>query len=273
MHGGDHARVEALREEAETLRPRLTDRQAIAPLLVFLGLAALDRDDYEETAALLEEGLSMFREFGDLYGIAMGCGTLGFAVLHQGDVARAAARFEEALRSLRDLRDRVGVFHCLLGAASVTGLRGGPGRAARLWGAAETLGETAAVAVFPVLRSRYDYEEHVATARSQLGEEAFTAAWSEGRKMSPEQAIEYALEPPEEALEGPSGSPQYPAGMSGREVEVLALAAAGLTNARIAEELYISPRTVNAHLGSVYRKVGVGSRAAAARFASEHGLL
>jgi DNA-binding CsgD family transcriptional regulator len=54
---------------------------------------------------------------------------------------------------------------------------------------------------------------------------------------------------------------------------VLKLVARGMTNAQIAQDLYISPRTVNAHLGSVYHKIGSSTRAEAARFATEHGLL
>ena len=46
-----------------------------------------------------------------------------------------------------------------------------------------------------------------------------------------------------------------------------------MTNAQIAEELFISPRTVNGHLTSAYHKIGSHSRVEAARFASEHGLL
>jgi DNA-binding CsgD family transcriptional regulator len=46
-----------------------------------------------------------------------------------------------------------------------------------------------------------------------------------------------------------------------------------MTNAQIAKELFISPRTVNAHLGSVYLKIGSSTRAEATRFASEHDLL
>ena len=65
----------------------------------------------------------------------------------------------------------------------------------------------------------------------------------------------------------------HPAGLSAREVEVLRLVASGMTNAQVARELYISPRTVNAHLGSVYNKIGSSTRAEAARFASEHNLL
>lgn len=50
------------------------------------------------------------------------------------------------------------------------------------------------------------------------------------------------------------------------------LLSAGLTNAQVAERLFISPRTVNGHLTSVYHKLGVSSRSAATRCAVEHGL-
>jgi DNA-binding NarL/FixJ family response regulator len=70
-----------------------------------------------------------------------------------------------------------------------------------------------------------------------------------------------------------AGADELPAGLTAREVEVLRLVAAGLTDAEVAERLFLSVRTVNAHMRSVYRKVGVGSRAAAGRFAAENGLL
>lgn len=54
---------------------------------------------------------------------------------------------------------------------------------------------------------------------------------------------------------------------------MLRLVAAGLSDAEAARRLYLSVRTVNAHLRSIYRKVGVRSRAAAARFAAENGLI
>jgi DNA-binding CsgD family transcriptional regulator len=91
--------------------------------------------------------------------------------------------------------------------------------------------------------------------------------------MSLEQAVEYALEPPPEMPNEVQATPAYPADLSAREVEVLRLVAKGLTNAQVAQELYISPRTVNAHMGSVYHKIGSSTRAQAARFAAEHGLL
>ena len=64
----------------------------------------------------------------------------------------------------------------------------------------------------------------------------------------------------------------YPAGLSAREVEVLRLVARGFSNPQVAAELVLSPRTVHAHLRSVYRKLDVHSRAAAARSAAELGL-
>ena len=65
--------------------------------------------------------------------------------------------------------------------------QGEPTWAARLWGAAEALRETMGTPISPVYRA--DYERSVAAARAQLGEQAFAAAWAEGRTMTPEQAL------------------------------------------------------------------------------------
>ena len=48
--------------------------------------------------------------------------------------------------------------------------------------------------------------------------------------------------------------------------------AAGLTNAQAAERLFLSPRTIDQHLRSIYGKLGVNTRAAATAFAIDHGL-
>jgi DNA-binding CsgD family transcriptional regulator len=63
-----------------------------------------------------------------------------------------------------------------------------------------------------------------------------------------------------------------PAGLSEREVEVLALVAEGRTNRAIAEALFISEKTVTSHLSHIFTKLGVSSRAAATAFAYQHGL-
>lgn len=64
----------------------------------------------------------------------------------------------------------------------------------------------------------------------------------------------------------------YPGGLTAREVQVLRLVATGLTDIQVAEQLIISPRTVHAHLTSIYTKLGVTSRSTATRYALEHHL-
>jgi HD-GYP domain-containing protein (c-di-GMP phosphodiesterase class II) len=68
-------------------------------------------------------------------------------------------------------------------------------------------------------------------------------------------------------------TPSAPAGLTPREVEVLVLAATGATTKAIASKLGIAPKTAGNHLERVYAKAGVGSRAEAAMFAMQHGLV
>ncbi len=62
-------------------------------------------------------------------------------------------------------------------------------------------------------------------------------------------------------------------GLTAREVEILRRGTSGLTNRQLAEELGVSTRTIDAHLRSVYAKLGVKSRSAATRYAIEHHLV
>jgi DNA-binding NarL/FixJ family response regulator len=115
--------------------------------------------------------------------------------------------------------------------------------------------------------------------RAQLGERAFDAALAEGRAMRPEQALA-AREQPLAPVQAKARTnkqqrvaPSYPNGLTAREVEVLRLVAQGLSDAQVAQTLVISPRTVNAHLRSIYSKLNITSRTAAAHFAVEQRLL
>ena len=102
--------------------------------------------------------------------------------------------------------------------------------------------------------------------------------------MALEQAIAYALELPSEPAPTAQPAPMpparpplesqatHPAGLTEREVEVLRLLAQGLSYDQIADELIISPRTVNRHLTAIYGKLDVTSRHAATRWAMEQGL-
>ena len=116
--------------------------------------------------------------------------------LRRGDTAQAARVFEEGARISGQLGDMLGVAYYVWIFGNVNARSGRPVRAARLWGAAEALREQMGMSF-----SRYDlaqsgYEQDLAAVRSALDETSFDAAWAEGRAMSPEQAIEYALEEP-----------------------------------------------------------------------------
>jgi two-component system response regulator NreC len=67
--------------------------------------------------------------------------------------------------------------------------------------------------------------------------------------------------------------PGPPNGLSDREVEVLRMIALGHTNAEIAEQLYLSVRTVETHRAHIQQKLRLGSRAELVHYALEHGLL
>jgi DNA-binding CsgD family transcriptional regulator len=64
----------------------------------------------------------------------------------------------------------------------------------------------------------------------------------------------------------------HPSGLTQREAEVLALVAAGLRNAEIAERLYLTPKTVSHHLSAIYAKLGVETRIEAVQVAAQRGM-
>ena len=90
--------------------------------------------------------------------------------------------------------------------------------------------------------------------------------------MTPEQALAARGHKPTTRSTEAAPSPTYPDGLTAREVEVLRLAAGGLTDLQVAEKLVLSPRTVHTHISSIYNKLDVSSRSAATRYAIEHHL-
>jgi predicted ATPase/DNA-binding CsgD family transcriptional regulator/Tfp pilus assembly protein PilF len=300
-------------EESAELFRQIGDRSGLAVTLGVLGITALQQGDVTRATSVFEEGLEIFREVGDRWGVVSTLAHLGIIPFSMGDNGRAARYFEEAVALSQDIGgripasyislynlaliaqsegdhkraselyeeglalavevgDKANAAYCLEGLAGLFGQHGESRRAVRLYGASEATLETVGAPLYVHAQDRALYERAVGVLRSRLGEEAFEAAWSEGRAMTPEEAIEDALESPKSTEEA-GAPPAYPAGLSAREIDVLRLVARGMTNAQIATELFISPNTVNRHLNSIYHKLGVGSRAAATRFASEHNLL
>ena len=105
-----------------------------------------------------------------------------------GDHARAAILFKESLVLARELGDKRVTGECLSGIADTSSATGELVRAGRLYGAAEALRESLG---FKGLSD--DHEDEVVNVQSKLGEVGFAAARAEGRAMTLEQAIEYAL--------------------------------------------------------------------------------
>ena len=97
-------------------------------------------------------------------------------------------------------------------------------------------------------------------ARRQLGESAWIEAHEAGRGLAPDRAIQVANE---ELIDLRRDLGAGETGLSLRETEVLRLVAAGRTDLDIAQQLGLSPRTIHAHLRTIYRKLGVSSRTAA----------
>jgi predicted ATPase/DNA-binding CsgD family transcriptional regulator len=268
---GQYQRAITLIEEAVDLFLEEGEKWGAAIELGFLAVAWRNRGDHGRAKRLAERGLALSREVGERQTITAALYTLAILAQAERDHERAKDLFEEGLKLSAELGNEADVAHCLEGLASIAGAEGAIVRAARLWGAEEALLEKIEAAVYTYVPDRSLHRSQVAAVRPLIDEAAWEAAWAEGRAMSPEQVVEYALD--RSTIPEPVAPEPYPAGLSAREVEVLRLVATGLTNAEVAKKLFISSRTVNRHLNSVYQKLGVSSRAAATRFALEHDLL
>jgi predicted ATPase/DNA-binding NarL/FixJ family response regulator len=277
----DYERAERLYAEGLSLSRELAS--AYWRFLYFenWGWTALLQGDPERATVLIEEAVELARERrrGFMGLLSRPLDNLGWAALLGGELGRARAQFGENLTLSKKRGDRGTLLMSLEGLACVAGAEGYALRAARLFGAAEALMEVIDYRLVP--QERAVLEPYRASVRSRLGEAAWEEAVAEGGALGLDQAIGYALskEKPSKRLtptrsQPPvSSTPKHPGGLSPREVEVLGLVAEGLTNAQVAQRLFLSPRTVQRHLNSIYHKLGVSSRTAATRFALEHGLL
>jgi predicted ATPase/DNA-binding CsgD family transcriptional regulator len=266
-------------EESLELSREIGFKEGIAACFCLLGQVALSQGDMTTAHALAEQSLALYREIGHRHGTAEVLSLLGRVVAIQGNHAAARALYEESLSLASEVGDRLHVASCLEGLAGAVAARGEPAWAAHLWGAAESLRATIGAPLPPIERD--DYERAVTGARAQLGKHDFATVWARGRSMTPQQAlaanrqVNLPLQSQTKPLSPPPTKPlpMYPDGLTAREVEVLRLVARGLTDIQIAEQLEISPRTVNNHLTSIYSKIQVSSRSAATRYAVDQHLV
>ena len=187
---GDYASARSLFEECLAIFRELGDRLGIAGSLNNLGNVIKDQGDYAAARSLFEECLAICRESGIRQGIAFPLNHLGTLAFHQGDYASARSLYEESLSIRRELGDKWGIVYSLEAFARLNLQENRSEQAAALWGAAQRLRKEIG---FPLPPDEQDeYDRAVAAAREALGEEAFAAAWEEGRAMTLEQAVAYA---------------------------------------------------------------------------------
>ena len=299
---GDYERAVALGEEGLGLARRLGDKASAAAALFNLGSVAMSRMEADRASTLLEEAVALWRASDNEWGLAHALYVLGLVAIVQRDHDRAMARHEESLalaqkagndvgsvqalglgaltalvrgdyrqadalnKATMQMSRRLGIRHyvagCVASLSASAGLQGHLVRAARLWGAADSLFEAMGLSRMP---AELDfYEPYIDAVCTRLSEAEWERAWTEGRAMDMEEAIEYALSDEEGALPTPS-EPWQRVGeetalLTHREEEIATLVARGLTNRQIASELSISEHTVASHVARILKKLGLGSR-------------
>ncbi|HEX9039149.1 MAG TPA: LuxR C-terminal-related transcriptional regulator [Ktedonobacterales bacterium] len=279
----DQARPEEALEHAQiglAIAERFGDRRLLADALMFHATVSIESGRHEGHVPVLERAIALWREVGDQDGLAACLATLGNAYQRAGDYERSRPYLAEATY----LIVRRGSYADLIGAlvglhfqtASTLQTPEQALDAARVIGCMQAWERAMYIAPSPWWQS--DVEKNLRERLiAMIGEERLEQGCAEGRSLTTEKFL--ALVDRITTPAKPDTSPAMPAspgatdtGLTPRETEVLRLVARGLTNAQVARELVVTPRTVNAHLTAIYAKLGVTARGGAIRYAMEHQL-
>ncbi len=191
MNAADHASACAFFEESLTIYRQLGNKRGIVNTLNSLGHETWHQGDHASARRFLEEAVVLAREYGQRRLDVFALYSLGLVACDQHNYMEAHALYEEGLGRAKELGEVwIGTFLVEAFAALIAG-EGQYVQAARLLGAAEA--HRIAKGTPLPFAHRSDYDRPVATIRAGLKEEAFAAAWAEGRAMTLEQAIDYAL--------------------------------------------------------------------------------
>jgi tetratricopeptide (TPR) repeat protein len=180
--------AQALFEAALAATREVGDRSWEASCLINLGDLAEQRGNQERASELYEESLDLYRELDARSNVADVLGKLGRIASHRKEYGRAAQFYKESFALYQKLPYQAKAFvgRYLVGLGQLLQVTGSLPRAVRLFGAASR--------IFQDLWGDGGVDVDLDTVREALGEEAFGAAWEEGRAMSLEQAIAYALD-------------------------------------------------------------------------------
>jgi predicted ATPase/DNA-binding CsgD family transcriptional regulator len=255
LEAGDVLTARPLFEQALALPREMGHKGNIALALFGLGRVSCALGDAPAALALLEEALTVAHESQDKLIIVQSLYELGRFNRLQGEHERAKALHHEALALQIQIGHTPGVAQSLEALAGLAAEQGHGEYAARLFGAAHSLRDAIHYVRSPA--DQPDYDADVAQAREAMSSGDFDTAWAAGAALSQDEAVAYARR-----SRGPR--PRRPAAgwasLTPAELDVVRLVAEGLTNAEIGERLFISRRTVQAHLSHVFAKLGISSR-------------
>jgi len=278
---GDKGRARILFEEELALFEAAGDAWGQATALNGLGCIAGQQGDYTAARIYFTRALALRRAEAENLTLAEALTLLGEVTQRQGEWETAGNLYAECLLVAHENGSRGVITHVLHQLGTLAQAQNQSKRVVRLFASAAALRASAGGLGSHTTTTPAEQAQAIATARVALSEEAFNILWMEGQAMSLEQAIDFALSTPGEVenirlAEGKkTATPRsltHLAGLTAREIEVLRLLVEGLPYAEIADKLVISRRTVNAHMTSIFSKLGVTTRAAATRFAIDHAL-
>ena len=257
-------------ERAMRLRRALADRRGVSVSLNNLALIALDEGEQERALELFEESLLIKRQLGEPRAVALGLVNLSDVLLRSRRLDRAERAVEEALVLAEGLVDRqlTGTLRC--NQARLDEERGDFETAAAHYAEAVE-GHRAAgqphdvvVALIGLGRALHRLGRGGEAVKQLRDAEAIAADIGNSTHLA---GVRAAL-----AEIGELSRIPPPTGVTPREAEVLGLLGRGMSNREIAAALYLSVSTVERHLATVYRKLGLRGRVEAARFAVANGL-
>jgi len=168
------------------------DDASAADLRRQLGRLAMKEGDHEKARKYLEESLTYHERIGDLRLMNIARGYLGLNAIDRGDFAAARSYLEGGLAIARVLDFTIGLATPLMYFAALAAAQGHPSRALRLSGASDAL--AASVGGVATRLTRPLVERWLDKSRLEVGPRRSESYWAEGRAMSRERAIEYALE-------------------------------------------------------------------------------
>jgi predicted ATPase/DNA-binding CsgD family transcriptional regulator len=250
------------------------NRWGVAHVQYGMGVVARARDDHEAALRHFEDALPVFLQLDARPEIALCLAGIGRVALAKGDLGLGRTRLTESLQLNRAMGQRLGTARGLEAFAGLAVLEQEPERAVRLAGAALALRES----IGQALGAGSRIEGLLDPVRSRLGRAGADALLAEGRAMTPDEAVAYAVGPGKIPLRQPdqANDPGLPppvtssafsessassSPLTPREREIAVLIARGLSNRGIADELVISPATAARHVANILTKLGFSSRA------------